>query len=389
MRKRNVHRQMQVIGLAWTLALGMQFGASAADLPKATQKAMTDLGLESALLNGLDAELHVPAAWIDGAKQEKDVTITGTWEPREFRDMTAPFRERYPFINLHYERAGTAGRGMQVLLALNEGRVLVDVMTAIADAISYYTEAKALADLRELPGFNNLDKDYVAQDGTWIGHKLSFRCMAYNTDLVKKADLPRTWDDLVNAPDRWGKGNLALTNNPSAWLLGLWGQFGETWGRSFTSALFEKLQPQRRKEGLTALTALAVAGDFHASLPSPEWVAKRYVTKGAPLGYHCPDPVPITLSQIAMLQKSPHANAARLFINWMVSREGQILQYAVTFAVPVHKDLQLPQFVPFADTIAGKTRSVRDDALLLSDLNKKMTEQWDQYWSSASTTKTP
>jgi ABC-type Fe3+ transport system substrate-binding protein len=384
---------MRIIGAASALAIalvsGSHLAAGAAELPKATQKAMTDLGLAPALLDGLDAELNVPAAWTEGAKPEKDLIISGTWEPREFRDMTAPFRERYPFINLRYERAGTTGRGMQVLVALNEGRVLVDVMTAIADAIFYFTDAKALADLRDLPGFDNVANNYTAADGTWIAHKLSFRCMAYNTDLVKKADLPRTWDDLLNA-DQWGKGNLALTNNPSSWLLALWGQFGETWGANFTNALFEKLRPQRRKEGLTALTGLAVAGDFHASLPSPEWVAKRYVTKGAPLGYHCPDPVPITLSQIAMLQKSPHPNAARLFINWMVSREGQIQQYAVTYEVPAHKALQLPQFVPFADTIAGKNKSVRDDALLHSDLNKKMTELWDRYWNTASTTtKTP
>ena len=88
-------------------------------------------------------------AWIEAAKQEKDVIVSGTWEPREFRDMTAPFRERYPFVNLRYERAGTTGRGMQVLVALNEGRVLVDVMTGIGDAILYFTEAKALADLHD------------------------------------------------------------------------------------------------------------------------------------------------------------------------------------------------------------------------------------------------
>ena len=44
-------------------------------------------------------------------------------------------------------------------------------------------------------------------------------------------------------------------------LLGLWGDFGEEWGENFTRDLFEKLQPQRRKEGLTAATALAVAGE--------------------------------------------------------------------------------------------------------------------------------
>jgi iron(III) transport system substrate-binding protein len=369
-----------VTALASILALASAVGA--ADLPKAAQKAIADLTLDPALLDGLDAELNVPKAWLDGARQEKEVIVSGTWEPREFRDMTASFRERYPFVNLRYVRAGTTERGMQVLVALNEGRVIVDVMTSIADAIVAYTQAKALADLHELPGFDNISKDYVAADGTWISHKLSFRCMAYNTDKVRKEDLPKTWDDLVKDP-KWGSGNLALTNNPSAWLLGLWGDFGQKWGADFTRDLFEKQQPQRRKEGLTAATGLAVAGEFHASLPSPEWVAKRYVTKGAPLGYHCPEPVPITLSQIAMLDKSPHKNAARLFINWMVSREGQIVQYATTFAVPVHKALQLPRFVPFADTIVGKRAAVRDDALLASDTNKKMSELWDTYWAAA------
>jgi iron(III) transport system substrate-binding protein len=381
-----MRRRILIVATALASIVAPMSTAGAADLPKATQKAMTDLKLDAALLNGLDAELDVPKAWLDGAREEKDVVISGTWEPREFREMTVPFRERYPFVNLRYERAGTSARGMQVLVALKEGRVLVDVMTSIADSISYYTEAKALADLHELPGFNNISKDYVAADGTWIAHKLSFRCMAYNTDKVKKEALPKTWDDLVNDP-RWGNGNLALTDNPSAWLLALWGEFGEKWGADFTRALFEKLQPQRRKEGLSAATALAAAGEFNASLPSPEWVAKTYVTKGAPLGYHCPEPVPITLSQIAMLDKSPHKNAARLFINWMVSREGQIVQYAATFAVPVHKSLQLPQFVPFADTIAGKRAKVRDDALLTSDTSKKMTELWDSYWSAAMGTK--
>ena len=361
------------------LALGP---AAAAETPKATQKAMADLKLEPSLLDGLDAELNVPQAWVDGAKQEKEVIVTGTWQPREFQDMTAAFRERYPFVNVKYERAGTSGRGMQVLVALGEGRVTADVMTAIADAIFYFIEMKALADLHELPGFKNISPDYVAADGTWLAHKLSFRCMAYNTDKVKKEDLPKTWDDLVKG-DRWGNGNLALTNNPSSWLLGLWGDLGEKWGEDFTRALFEKLKPQRRKEGLTALTGLTVAGEFHASLPSPEWVAKRYATKGAPIGYHCPEPVPMTVSQIAMLEKAPHKNAARLFINWMVSREGQIMQYATSFAVPVHKDLQLPQFVPFADTIVGKKANVRDDALLVSDTNKKMDALWDKYWGGS------
>ena len=104
--------------------------------------------------------------------------------------------------------------------------------------------------------------------------------------------------------------------------------YGVVWatsgGRKFTKQLFEVVRPQRRKEGMTAATALTVAGEFDANIPAPEWRVKEYAEKGAPLGYHCPAPVPITVSQIVMLDKSPHKNGARLFINWILSRGATI-----------------------------------------------------------------
>jgi ABC-type Fe3+ transport system substrate-binding protein len=91
--------------------------------------------------------------------------------------------------------------------------------------------------------------------------------------------------------------------------------------------------------------------------------------------------VPITLSEIVLLEKSPHKNASRLFINWLLSREGQLMQYAEAYAVPVHKALQLPNFVPFADTILGKPVSLRDESMMTGSLQDKMLDQWNGYWA--------
>ncbi|HEX9743237.1 MAG TPA: extracellular solute-binding protein [Nitrospiraceae bacterium] len=364
------------------LAMVLAQGAFAAELPKATQQALAQLKLDASVLDGLDAELDVPKAWLDAAAKEDEVVILGTWGNKHFPAVTAPFRERYPFVKLNYHRAGTAARGMRVLIALREGRVIADVLTAIADATFQFIEMKALADLRELPGFRNVSSDHAAADGTWASHKLSFRCMAYNTGLVKQADLPKTWDDLLTNP-RWRNGKLAVSNHPNSWLLNLWSGKGEKWGEDFTRRLFEEVKPQQRKEGMTATTSLTVAGEFHANIPGPEWRVQIYAEKGAPIGYHCPSPVPITLSQIVMLEKSPHKNGARLFINWMLSREAQLLQYAKTSAVPVHKALQSPRFVPFSETTIGKPAIVRDDQLLGSDLHKKMLKTWNSYWTAS------
>lgn len=372
-----MHRWLLAIVTALTMSLAA--GTSSADLPKATQKALADLELAPSVLDGLDAELNVPKAWLDGAAKEEGVTIFGTWNEREFAAMTAPFKERYPGVNLRYNRTGTSGRGVKVLIALGEGRVIADVLTSIGSSAHRFTEAKALADLRDLPGFANLPNDFVAADGTWVSHKMSFRCIGYNTTKVKKEDLPATWDDLLINP-RWRGGNLAISNLPDPWLLSLWDSKGEAWGTDFTRKLFEVLQPQRRKEGMNATTALTVAGEADANLPASTDRARQYVKKGAPLGYHCPAPIPITVSQIAMLEQSPHKNGARLFINWLLSREGQIVQHAVNFSVPVHKDLQTPNFLLFADTIVGKQRLVRDDAILAANTSAKMHELWDALW---------
>ncbi len=151
---------------AMVSSLAFGGAANAADLPKATQKALSKLKLDASILKGLDAELNVPKAWIDGAAKEGPVVILGTWGNSGFRKMTAAFRERYPNVKLNYHRTGTTGRGMKVLIALREDRVVADVLTAIADAYLQFDKMKALADLRELPGFKNVAKEHTAADGT-------------------------------------------------------------------------------------------------------------------------------------------------------------------------------------------------------------------------------
>jgi iron(III) transport system substrate-binding protein len=375
-----MHKWLYGTATALVLALGLSAAGTAADLPKATQKALAKLKLDASILKGLDAELNIPKAWLDGAAKEDGVIILGTWRDREFLKLSAAFKERYPTVKLNYHRTSTRSRGMKVLVALREGRVIADVTTSIADVYSQFKKIKGLADLRALPGFKNLAKNHVAADGTWASFKLSYRCIAYNTDLVKKADLPKTWDDLLTNP-RWRGGRIGLSNHPTAWLLTLWGAKGEKWGEQFTRRLFTELQPQQRKEGMSASTALTVAGEFHANIPGPERRAKSYAEKGAPVGYHCPDPVTITLSQVVMLEKAKRKNGARIFINWLLSREGQILQYVGSNSVPSHKALQLPLFIPFADTIVGKPSVIRNDELLGSDLHKAMAKAWAAHFT--------
>lgn len=373
------------IFLGLSVLMLMLLGASnaeATNLPAETQKALEHLKLDESVLKGLDAELDIPKSWVKAAEKEGSVVILSTWRDQEFQQFAKGFNERYPNIKLTFSRPNAADRGMKILVELQLGRApSADVLTSIGDTYLQLKSMDALADLRELPAFKSLPDQYVAQDGSWAAHTLAYRCMAYNTNLVKKDDLPKTWDDLVTDP-KWRGGRLALSNNPNAWLLALWSVKGEQWGRDFTRKLFD-LAPQQRKEGLMALTALTVAGEFYGSLPSPAERAQDYANKGAPIGYHCPDPVTATLSQIVMLEKAQHKNGAKVFINWLLSSEGQLLQYAASQLEPVNKALQLPQFIPFSDTILGKPIVVRGEDMFGSALNDAMEKEWASHWAKS------
>ena len=56
------------------------------------------------------------------------------------------------------------------------------------------------------------------------------------------------------------------------------------------------------------------------------------------------------------------------------------MQYATSLTVPVHQGLPEKQFLAFPDTILGKQRAVRDDAMLNSQMHKDMLSLWNANW---------
>lgn len=362
--------------------LGLTFGLSgpafSAELPKATQNILKKLKLDPSILEGLDQELIIPKSWIAKAKKEGRVKYIGTIGLEEWSSFSAPFKARYPFIKVSYIRSNRFGRVSKPLIAYREGRVITDIIAAIGSQIKEYKKINALVDLRDIPNFKNVMKSMRAKDGLWVGERLKYWCMAYNTKLVKKSDLPKTWDDLVTNKF-WHNRNLGLANRPNNWLLALWNEKGETWGRNFMTGLFGISKPQLRKEGIRAMVSLTVAGEFHASIPATSYRVASYADKGGPVSWHCPEPATATISELVILNNSPAPYSAKIFVNWFLSKEGQVTQYYASEASPVHKDLQDKGLLRFADQLVGKKVALRHPHLLETVYPKVLTA-WNRHW---------
>lgn len=352
---------------------------AAAELPKSTQKMMADTKLPDTVLSGLDKELEMPADWLAGAQKEKQLRIAGTWDLDQFNVFIKPFQERYPYIDVKYSRGTRFDRVTKPLLAYKTGRVVADVISGIGAEYQVFKEIGAIENLSHIPNWNNVPKNMQEPEGWWVGQRLRYWCMSYNTSRISKDKLPKTWDDLIGNPALVNK-KIGMGNRPNLWLLPMWESKGEAWSRNLSEKLFATNKPQLRKEGMNALIELAIAGEFDVALPSAEYRTKQLMDKGAPIAWHCPEPVPMTISEMIVV-KGGNTNSALMFVNWFISREGQVAQFAADQAPPVHKDLQTPEFLAFPEEILGRPIAFLQPATLENDL-EKLLKFWDPLWYS-------
>jgi iron(III) transport system substrate-binding protein len=365
------------VGVAFALG-ALVHSASAADLPAATQAALKQVKLDPSIMAGLDDELNIPKEWLDKAKAEGAAKVLGTWDPQEFQKMEPVFRARYPGVKINYARSSRYDRAITTLMAMQDGRYVADVIVSFNRSYSEFVKANALMDLRELPAFQGLAPGMRSEDGLWVGSKITRRCIGYNTERVKDPkDLPQQWDDFLTNP-RWRDGRLAVVNSYTVWLLPLWQSKGEAWATNFLTTLKNEVQPQLRKEGENAALGLVAAGEYDAIIVAAEYRTAQRQKKGAPIGFHCPTPITTAVSSMAVMRGSPNQYAAMIFVNWAISKEGQLLSFAGSGQAPTHKAfLERPEFEYFPDTIHGKEIAFAD---VLGDDQDNVQKLWTTVW---------
>jgi len=326
----------------------------------------------------LEEELALPAAVLDAARKEGKFFWTSSINADPSKIVMAAFKKRYPGIDVQYQEGSEETRTVRTLTEFKAGKNKLDVVQGIGGFLSEYKAANALSPLNDLPAYANYDPPFRDPGNLWASMRTQYWSIVYNTDKVKPADLPKTWEDLATATwkGRMGLGDL---DRPQLWVLPLW----KTWGAQRTTDFLKKLfanNPQRRKEGVSASTNLVGAGEYDLYLPAAPYHAQGAKEAGAPVGWYTPEPLPVAFSDISILANSPSPNAAKVFVNWFLSREGQNVYTKADNAAPVHPALRLDrQYLGiFADSFLGKQWAVTspdDEAAFMPDIRKLWQQQ--------------
>ena len=242
-----------------------------------------------------------------------------------------PFLERYPFISLTVLRAPGEKVRTRILAEARANRHAWDVVSFNLLDVDALNREGLLAAYSSPQTRSGYPPGAVDPDGRWAAIYVRQYVIGYNTRLVKQP--PQTWSELLAPP--WA-GKLALDESDVEWYAAMLDYWGRDPGLAFMRALARQKPQQRRGHHL--LTRLLVAGDFPLALVHANEVEKEK-QEGAPVDWvRTLDPVITSPSQVAIAAKAPHPAAARLFVDFLLSEEGQ-RAIASRGRVPARTDL--------------------------------------------------
>jgi iron(III) transport system substrate-binding protein len=279
--------------------------------------------VETALYQGADRAQRL----LEGAKREGTFTLYSNAPTDDNTALVGPFEKKYG-IKVNLYRASSEEIRQRVLNEYKAKRFDVDFILNNSPAMEALTNEKTLQEVKS-PYLADLIPSALPSHRQWVGFCLNVLVQAYNTNLVRKADLPKTFQDLLDP--KW-KGKIAIEADDSDWFAALVGALGEEKGLK----LFRDIAATNGfsvRKGHTLLTNLVSAGEAPLALTVFNYTAEQFKKKGAPIDWFAMPPIVSMPNSIAIAAMAPHPSAAILFFDFMLSDAQKILvdrDYVVT-----------------------------------------------------------
>jgi ABC-type Fe3+ transport system substrate-binding protein len=294
------------------------------------------------------------------------------------RPMADAFHKKYPFIDVAFWRGASPQIIQKALAEYRAGKVTADVMesTSLAPPLM----RAGIVEPFHSPESDSYPKHLVDAKGYWASTRLSYFGAAYNTNLVKKADVPKTWTDLLDP--KW-KGKLA-------WRVGGGDTGAELfitnlrlfWGDGRALDYIKKLAKQdvvSYTSSARQLVNQVMAGEYTIALNIFLHHPLISQLKGAPVSPLPMEPIPSLNGTVLLAKNAPEPHAAMLLIDFMLSKDGQNTFLAGDY-FPANPALPpadaLKSVVP--SVIDMKEQFITPDEV--NDMNKKSAEWIETYF---------
>jgi iron(III) transport system substrate-binding protein len=272
---------------------------------------------------------------IEGAKKEKELNLYTSAQSDDMGALVGAYEKKYG-VKVNVWRASSEKVLQRAIAEARAGRNSVDLIETNGPELESMHRENLLQQVKS-PHHADLIAPAMRPHGEWVGTRLNVFVHAYNTKAVKKEELPKSWEDLLDP--RW-KGRLGIEAEDSDWLAGLFADLGEAKGTKLFKEMVAKNGISVRK-GHTLLTQLVVSGEVPFALTVYNYKAEQLKRQGAPIDWFSIGTAIARPNGAAVARRAPHPHAAVLFYDFEISEEGQKILAGRDF-VPTSKKVDTP-----------------------------------------------
>ena len=256
---------------------------------------------------------------IAGAKREGMVNVYSSVTVDDQKVLVAAFNKLYG-VKLQFWRASSESILTRALVEYRGGRYDVDAIETSAVEMESLHRERLLTEIKS-PYLADIVPAAIRPHREWVGDRLNIISAGYNTNLVKKQDVPKSYEDLLDP--KW-KGKLGIEADDAAWF----GALANAMGDEKAVKLFRDIVRANGfsvRKGHTLLANLVVSGEIPLALTLYHYKAEQLKNAGAPLDWYVLPPGLARFLGTGVMRRAAHPHAAVLFMDFMLYEAQKVL----------------------------------------------------------------
>jgi iron(III) transport system substrate-binding protein len=290
----------------------------------------------------------ITPALIEAAKKEGKLAFYTAMDLAFAQRLGRAFEAKFPGISVRIERSGAERIFTRIAQEYSSNIHAVDVVnTADRAHCLTWMRNQWLAPYLPQEVAQHYDTAYYDPDALHVTTRILVSPLAYNTKMVSREEAPRSFADLLDP--KWAgkivKGHPAYSGT----IMNATFQIARDLGWEY----LEKLAKQKvmQVQSATDTPKKVALGERAVMADGAGYLVIRYREEGQPIDIIYPsEGTPLAGGPSAVFKAAPNPNAARLFQNWMHSREGQQMIVDVACQYSAHKQtVEKKGVVPLKD----------------------------------------
>jgi iron(III) transport system substrate-binding protein len=262
------------------------------------------------------------AAMIQTARKEGSVAWYTSLAIPSSTSIAQAFKTKYTGIDVEVHRTGSQRVLQRVMQEASSGIKNADVIHTSDAGHFVLLRDKGLLLQYTPKGVENFPAGFKDKNGFYFGMRATLSVIAYNPKIVLEKDAPHSWKDLLNS--KWngkmvsahpGYSGIIMTH-----VLALVNLYGWDYFRDLAKNKLHLVQSANDPAGIVA------SGERPVGVNGAEYFYYKTQKQGNPIKIVYPkEGIPLVVSPVAIAKNSLHPNAAKLFTEFIFTKESQQL----------------------------------------------------------------